>query len=49
MQFTCCIGFYFSEDESTALVQDFGGPCSVIASVQVLIINKNVVFSLFYN
>jgi hypothetical protein len=29
------IGFFFSEDEPTALVQNYGGPCSVIASVQV--------------
>ncbi|CAB4032163.1 Hypothetical predicted protein, partial [Paramuricea clavata] len=27
-------GFFFSEDEPTALVQNYGGPCSVIASVQ---------------
>ncbi len=29
------IGFFFSEDEPTALVQNYGGPCSVISSVQV--------------
>ena len=31
------IGFFFSEDEPTALIQNCGGPCSVIASVQVVI------------
>ena len=33
--FITLVGFFFSEDEPTALVQNNGGPCSVIASVQV--------------
>lgn len=32
------LGFVFSEDEKTALEQFEGGPCAVIAPVQVLII-----------
>ena len=38
------VGFVFSEDEPTALVQQEGGPCAVIAPVQAFIL-KNVLFS----
>lgn len=31
----CLLGFVFSEDEQTALEQFEGGPCAVIAPVQV--------------
>ena len=34
----------FSEDESTALVQQEGGPCAVIAPVQSFLL-KNILFS----
>ena len=37
-------GFLFSEDESTALVQQEGGPCAVIAPVQSFLL-KNILFS----
>lgn len=33
----CLLGFVFSEDEHTALEQFEGGPCAVIAPVQVLL------------
>lgn len=33
-------GFYFSQDEPTALVQAEGGPCAIIAPVQAFIIKK---------
>ncbi|XP_046848708.1 ubiquitin carboxyl-terminal hydrolase MINDY-3-like isoform X2 [Xenia sp. Carnegie-2017] len=33
-------GFYFSDDEPTALVQNCGGPCSVIASVQAYLVRR---------
>ncbi|KAK3736152.1 hypothetical protein QZH41_015545 [Actinostola sp. cb2023] len=36
-------GFVFSPDESSALVQEQGGPCAVIASVQAYIL-KNMLF-----
>ena len=34
------VGFYFSSDEPTALVQSDGGPCAVIAPVQAFIIKQ---------
>lgn len=37
-------GFVFSEDEPTALVQEEGGPCAVIAPVQAFLL-KNILFS----
>ncbi|KXJ12642.1 ubiquitin carboxyl-terminal hydrolase MINDY-3 homolog [Exaiptasia diaphana] len=36
-------GFVFSSDEPSALIQEQGGPCAVIASVQAYIL-KNVLF-----
>ena len=38
------LGFMFSEDESTALVQQEGGPCAVLAPVQSFLL-KNILFS----
>lgn len=37
----CFLGFVFSEDEQTALEQFEGGPCAVIAPVQVLNVHKD--------
>ncbi|KAA0187209.1 hypothetical protein FBUS_08227 [Fasciolopsis buskii] len=34
------IGFYFSAVEPTALVQDGGGPCAVLAAVQAVILRE---------
>lgn len=34
------VGFYFSIDEPTALVQREGGPCAVIAAVQAFILKQ---------
>lgn len=34
------VGFYFSIDEPTALVQTEGGPCAVIAAVQAFILKQ---------
>ncbi|KAJ8025334.1 Ubiquitin carboxyl-terminal hydrolase MINDY-3 [Holothuria leucospilota] len=39
-----CQGFIFSEDEPTALLQNEGGPCAIIAPLQAFII-KNLLFS----
>ena len=42
MVFTTCVvflvGFVFSTVEPSALIQEHGGPCAIIASVQVKII-----------
>lgn len=34
------VGFYFSQEEPTALVQTEGGPCAVIAPVQAFILKR---------
>lgn len=34
------LGFVFSTEEPSALVQEQGGPCAVLASVQVILKNK---------
>lgn len=38
--FISVVGFYFSVDEPTALVQREGGPCAVIAAVQAFILKQ---------
>ena len=38
--FRCPLGFYFSSDENSALVQTEGGPCAVIAPVQAFIVKQ---------
>lgn len=42
-QLSTLVGFLFSADEPTALVQVDGGPCAVIAPVQAFIL-KNLLF-----
>ncbi|KAF7232177.1 hypothetical protein EG68_12197 [Paragonimus skrjabini miyazakii] len=39
-----CQGFYFSSAEPTALIQDGGGPCAILAPVQAVIL-RDLLFS----
>lgn len=39
-----CVGFIFSKDETTALMQLEGGPCAVIAPVQAFLL-KSALFT----
>ena len=39
----CILGFEYSEDETTALIQHEGGPCAVLAPVQAYLL-KNLLF-----
>lgn len=44
MQLFSSIGFTFSDDEPTALLQQDGGPCAVIVPVQAYLL-KNLLFA----